>query len=635
VRVQEGIAYLNRTGVALPNLTLDVLAARRPDVFTLTGGSVRGDPSATFALDGAVLRVGLGKPLAADTIAVVGIEYTLDLPAIPRDADSTTGTLGWSARQTNLGDWFLAVSAYRAGWLAERNPPHVVGETTAPEAMDITLDLGVSNEPDSLEIISSALAETDDGRYRFKLTGARSFVLSLGTEFEIAEVTTSAGVLVRSAYFPEHAAAGRAALQTAAAALDVYAGRFGPYRYQQLSLVEADFFDGMEYSGFYFLDNEYYAEYDGTPRNYLTAIAAHEVAHQWWYDEVGNDQAREPWLDEALCTYSELVYYQATRPDLADWWWSFRVTRFNPTGWVNSSVYDYDAFRPYVNAVYLRGALFLRDLRAAMGDAAFFDILRRYRAAQSGRVATASDIWSLLQTYNVPNLAALRSAYFSDTPLSSPVRTPTAALPRGTPNPDRLPACTRPPDDMTRVQVNGQTVNARTLWMLKLAQHLYGGPGSILSVVQGSYSPGLQESFGTHDGGGAVDISILNPANLSQVLWDEAPKMAAAMRQAGFAAWYRPARMFGPDSGAHTGLFSSNGIVEFVASCGSLTRHRLLREATHAAKLLVQDQGSSSAARSALPLGAHLALCHLRPVEWSDLLPEGTRLHPSPLQDPE
>jgi hypothetical protein len=104
---------------------------------------------------------------------------------------------------------------------------------------------------------------------------------------------------------------------------------------------------------------------------------------------------------------------------------------------------------------------------------------------------------------------------------------------------------------MTRVQVNGQTVNARTLWMLKLAQHLYGGPGSILSVVQGSYSPGLQESFGTHDGGGAVDISILNPANLSQVLWDEAPKMAAAMRQAGFAAWYRPARMFGPDSGAH------------------------------------------------------------------------------------
>jgi hypothetical protein len=104
---------------------------------------------------------------------------------------------------------------------------------------------------------------------------------------------------------------------------------------------------------------------------------------------------------------------------------------------------------------------------------------------------------------------------------------------------------------MTRVQINGETVSARTLWMLKLAQHVYGGPGSILRVVQGSYTPGLKDSFGTHDAGGAVDSSIRNPANLSEVLWDEAPKMAMAMRQAGLAAWYRPTGMFGPDSGAH------------------------------------------------------------------------------------
>jgi hypothetical protein len=549
VRAQETITYPNRTGVALPHLAFDVLAARRPGVFTLTSGSVQGDPSATFTLNGAVLKIVLSQPLAADAVAVIAIEYTLDLPSIPRDADGTTGTLGWSAHQTNLGDWFPAVSAYRDGWAAERNPPHVVGETTAPEVVDITLDLGVSNAPDGFDIIASAPEEKVDGRYHFGLTGARSLALSLGTDYEIAKTTTASGVVVRSAYFRPHAAAGRAALQTAAAALDVYAAHFGPYRHRQLSLVEADFSDGMEYSGFYFLGNEYYAEYDGTPRNYLTAIAAHEVAHQWWYDDVGNDQGREPWLDEALCIYSELIYYQAVYPDLVDWWWDFRVTRFKPAGWVNSSVYDFAAFRPYVNAVYLRGALFLRDLRAAMGDAVFFDFLQRYRAAQSGRVATSNDFWSLLETYNVPDLTRLRAAYFA--PLPSPTRTPIAQQPRATPDPARSSACTRPPDDTTRVQVDGHTVNARTLWMLKLAQHLYGGPGCILCVVQGSYAPGLPESFGTHDGGGAVDISIRNPANLDQVLWDEAPKMAVAMRQAGFAAWYRPTGMLIPGSGAH------------------------------------------------------------------------------------
>lgn len=413
VHVQEIITYPNRTGVTLPSLAFDVLAARRPSVFTLASASVREDPAARVALEGAVLRVALGRPLAAGAAATVALDYALDLPPIPLGADGTTGTLGWSDHQTNLGDWFPAVSAYRDGWLAERNPPHVVGETTTPEAAHITVDLGVSGAPGELCIIASAPGQEAGGRYRFWLAGARSFALSLGTQFEIAEASTASGAMVRSAYFREHAAAGRAALQVAAAALDIYAARYGPYRYQQLAVVEADFSDGMEYSGFYFLGQDYYAGYDGTPRNYLTAIAAHEVAHQWWYDEVGNDQARQPWLDEAPCIYSELIYYEASHPDLVDWWWDFRVARFKPTGWVNSSVYDFDAFRPYVNAVYLRGALFLRDLRAAMGDAAFFDFWQRYRAAQSGRVATADDVWALLESYNTPGLAQLRAAYFA------------------------------------------------------------------------------------------------------------------------------------------------------------------------------------------------------------------------------
>lgn len=111
--------------------------------------------------------------------------------------------------------------------------------------------------------------------------------------------------------------------------------------------------------------------------------------------------------------------------------------------------------------------------------------------------------------------------------------------------------CRRPPDDMTMVEVNGEAVSMRTYWMLQLAQEIYGGPGSVLRVVQGSYEPGLTESFGTHDAGGAVDISIRNPANPTEILWDEATKMVVAMRKAGFAAWYRPTGMFGPGSGAH------------------------------------------------------------------------------------
>ena len=43
--------------------------------------------------------------------------------------------------------------------------------------------------------------------------------------------------------------------------------------------------------------------------------------------------------------------------------------------------------------------------------------------------------------------------------------------------------CQRPPDDYRRTTINGQIINVRTLWMLRLAAILYKGPGSPLRVV--------------------------------------------------------------------------------------------------------------------------------------------------------
>jgi len=47
-------------------------------------------------------------------------------------------------------------------------------------------------------------------------------------------------------------------------------------------------------------------------KNYLTTLSVHETAHQWWDGLVGTDQALEPWLDEALATYAERIFYQKT-----------------------------------------------------------------------------------------------------------------------------------------------------------------------------------------------------------------------------------------------------------------------------------------------------------------------------------
>ncbi len=118
------------------------------------------------------------------------------------------------------------------------------------------------------------------------------------------------------------------------------------------------------------------------------------------------------------------------------------------------------------------------------------------------------------------------------------------SAPAVTPTPFVEPeGCLRPPDDYTRLWVNGEQVNARTLAMLDHAQALYSAQGGVIdfrrAITQGSYNAGMvAASFGTHDGGGAVDLSVRSLVDWS-VLTDEIAPMIRALRVAGFAAWLR------------------------------------------------------------------------------------------------
>ncbi|MFD9891459.1 peptidoglycan-binding protein [Amycolatopsis sp. NPDC059027] len=89
----------------------------------------------------------------------------------------------------------------------------------------------------------------------------------------------------------------------------------------------------------------------------------------------------------------------------------------------------------------------------------------------------------------------------------------------------------------SHVTYHGVTLNTRTKAMLVEAEKKLGYQ---VSLTQGSYNPGgVDASAGTHDGGGAMDISVsgMSTATRTTVL--------KALRQVGFAAWLRtPAQGF-------------------------------------------------------------------------------------------
>ena len=140
---------------------------------------------------------------------------------------------------------------------------------------------------------------------------------------------------------------------------------------------------------------------------------------------VGNDQALEPWLDESIATYSELLYYERYHPDLVSWWWDQRVDVHNPSGYVNPSTENSGGYDAYRNGVYLQGARFLQELRGAMGDAAFFAALKDYASAMAWKMGTRADFEASLPAtaaltlrQSTPNTSSPNLTAWKQTPLS-------------------------------------------------------------------------------------------------------------------------------------------------------------------------------------------------------------------------
>lgn len=118
---------------------------------------------------------------------------------------------------------------------------------------------------------------------------------------------------------------------------------------------------------------------------------------------------------------------------------------------------------------------------------------------------------------------------------------PISATSTPPPSPTPYGCAQRPMEDYQRIPVREWVISQRTMSMLLYAQTLYDGPNDLLlGITQGSYNPGVEHSFGTHDEGGAVDLTVYNMGpEAGRLSPEQIEVLVQALRGAGFAAWYR------------------------------------------------------------------------------------------------
>jgi hypothetical protein len=428
--------YRNDDDKPLDQIVLNVESNRKPDVFTLTRLDTESSVGVDrFTLTGPRLEIALKSPLQTHCEATFTLGFKVQPGAIVQSFVANTGYLGYSPRQLNFSEWLPEFAPMRGG---KPYTPDVwpIGEITESLRANFTATVrikSVAPNANQIDVIGAGTVEhPESDTWRFTIDGARTFTLSAGLGIQrlsttATDATTNAQIPIDLYYFPTSAnvptpagtdtpearavSSAQHALDTAKAALERFSKVYGAYPYTRLVVVQGDFPDGMEFSGLVYVSLQWFTMYEGRPDTWLTLITAHEVSHQWWYGLVGNNQAFDPFLDEGLALYSELIFLEAQYPKLVNWWWDFRVRAYGPSGSVDSTIYDFKGLRPYINAVYLRGALMLQEIRTAIGDDAFFVWLQHYRTTQQGKVATLRDLWLAMSGDDYTKIAPIRAKY--------------------------------------------------------------------------------------------------------------------------------------------------------------------------------------------------------------------------------
>jgi len=405
----QDVLYTNREGCALGEIYFRLypnVAGGSVEVSSLTVDAT--EVHGLYEQGDLDLRVPLPAPLLPGATVEIGMDFKIVVPSAPTER---YGLFSSSDGVLSLDEAFPSIPVYDVGgW--HLDPVHPFGDVAVYDASFYVVRVSA---PEGVALVGTGVeVAREDAELRqvrtFAAGPARNFYLAVADGLVTAEKRVGE-TTIRSVAFASDFPAAERVLTFAKAALASFGERFCPYPYTELDLVANAILPGgnaMEYPGAIVLSRPLY-----NPRAVIwgsvPAPAAlewdvvHEIAHQWFFNLVGNDQVNEPWLDEAVVQYAVGLYYKdaygsrGTRT-AHDWWlgnWS-RVGREETPIGLPVAAYEASSYSPIV---YGRGPFFLAELEGTFGRSAFAAFLEDYVSTFAWDIATTATFRALAEEH--------------------------------------------------------------------------------------------------------------------------------------------------------------------------------------------------------------------------------------------
>ncbi len=383
----ESVSFSNASPTALTEVYLrlwDNYHGSCPST-PITVTNVTGGTAGSLEVGCTALKVTLPAPLAQGQTGAVGFDLSI---VVPSGADR----FGHDGAYNFIGN-ALPVLAVRDGSGWHLDPYTNNGEAFYTLASDFNVTL---DHPDALKVPATGTSVDAPGGSGRTVTTAtaskvRDFAWAAGPFTEISG-TSSGGVKV-NVYRVSNISSSSATsmLNTSTAAITAHSNRFGAYPYSEADVVLDNnfWFGGMEYPGFVL--------------DLVSSTAlAHELAHQWWYGIVGDDEYNTPWLDEAFADYSTDLYQGISGTGC----WN-SVSWSSSAEKITNSMAYWDAHSGrYGTVVYNYGKCALHDLSHLIGDAAFATVLKNYASGHWYGVSTTAEFKAAAQAATSTDLTS-------------------------------------------------------------------------------------------------------------------------------------------------------------------------------------------------------------------------------------
>jgi hypothetical protein len=363
-RVDAAISVTNTSGVAIDRLELNTIAARLGRM-TITGASVDGKAVSPTVSD-QTIHLPLGGILPAGQAALVRIGYRATLRS------DLTGSNWMFTRINGVLDayrWLPWISKPIAFNRPNHGDPFV---TPVSPRVRVTLisDRILRYATTGEQVGGSGLTKI------FEARNVRDFSFTAATDYALQSATLG-NVIIHVWGRPGFPMA--AAMRAAKIALSREAALLGAYPYRTYDVAQTAGGYGMESPGLTWIPR-------GVSSANLPYLVAHETGHQWFYSIVGNNQASEPYADEAATDFVAR-YILGLR----------RASRCS-TARLDLTIYQYSS-ACYYEDVYIQGGNFLDDTRKTMGSTAFWAGIRDYLATNRFKIAGTKTLLDMLDAH--------------------------------------------------------------------------------------------------------------------------------------------------------------------------------------------------------------------------------------------